>query len=43
MENKISCREGVYGGWKQSAEYLPKAGVKYIELRRSPYPAVSIA
>jgi len=32
MENKISCREGVYGGWKQSAEYLPKAGVKYIEL-----------
>lgn len=33
MANKISCREGVYGGWEQAAAYLPKAGVKYIELQ----------
>ncbi|NOZ23516.1 MAG: sugar phosphate isomerase/epimerase [Planctomycetes bacterium] len=33
MPNKISCREGVYGGWEAAAEYLPKAGIQYIELQ----------
>lgn len=33
MANKISCCETVYGGWQQAIEYLPKAGVKYIELQ----------
>lgn len=33
MSDKISCREGVYqGGWKVAIEYLPQAGVKYVEL-----------
>ena len=33
MANKISCREGVYGGWEAAIEYLPKAGISYIELQ----------
>ncbi len=32
MANKISCREGVYGGWQNAAVYLPKAGIKYMEI-----------
>ena len=33
MPDKISCREGVYpGGWKVAIEYLPNAGIKYVEL-----------
>ena len=32
MPDKISCREGVYGGWKTAIEQLPKAGIHYIEL-----------
>lgn len=33
MANKISCREGVYGGWEQAASYLPKAGIQYVEVQ----------
>ncbi|MEW6360324.1 MAG: sugar phosphate isomerase/epimerase family protein [Planctomycetota bacterium] len=33
MPNKISCREGVYGSWETAAQYLPKAGIRYIELQ----------
>ena len=32
MPNRISCRENVYGGWKKAVCYLPKAGVRYVEL-----------
>lgn len=31
MNGKLSCRDGVYGGWEKAVEYLPKIGVKYIE------------
>jgi len=33
MPNRISCREGVYGGWKTAVRYLPKAGIRNIELQ----------
>ncbi|HUW31827.1 MAG TPA: TIM barrel protein, partial [Planctomycetota bacterium] len=36
MQDKISCREGVYKGWKNAIEYLPKAGIVYIELDERP-------
>lgn len=32
MANRISCREGVYGNWQNAADYLPKAGIQYIEI-----------
>ena len=32
MLEMLSCREGVYGGWKTAIEYLPKIGVRGIEL-----------
>ncbi|MBM4082843.1 MAG: sugar phosphate isomerase/epimerase [Planctomycetes bacterium] len=36
MSGKISCREGVYGGWEKAAEYLPKTGVHYMEVQFRP-------
>jgi len=30
MQDKISCREGVYKGWKNAIEWLPKAGIACI-------------
>jgi len=36
MQDRISCREGVYKGWKNAVEYLPKAGIAYIELEERP-------
>lgn len=32
MADRISCREGVYGGWQTAADCLPEAGIRFIEL-----------
>jgi len=36
VARKISCRDGVYGGWEKAIEWLPKAGIKCMELRVMP-------
>jgi sugar phosphate isomerase/epimerase len=36
MQNKISCRESVYGGYEKAVDYLPRAGIRYIEIQQRP-------
>jgi len=36
VERKLSCREQVYAGWQNAIEFLPKIGIKYMEVQARP-------